>query len=149
MSNPFYEVANELKDWQENSDTFVLGLVQEEEALLIDLNLSQLEAGINADGSEIEPEYTEYTKIIKRSEGRPWDRVALYDEGKYYKGWFIVYGADYFAFGSDDSKARSLERKYGKGMYGLTKENLQEAIDVLRPLIIKLFSEKILSKAKV
>jgi hypothetical protein len=100
----------------------IFKILKENEATIIDLNLSQLSNGQDSDGKPIEPPYTELTREIKREKGQPVDRVTLRDEGDFYRGFFM---SDDFpmVFDSKDWKTDKLTDKYGSEIFGLNKEN--------------------------
>lgn len=103
----------------------VLEILKEEEAGILDLNIGQMMAGKNADGSTIFPEYTERTKRIKQAKGQPSDRVTLRDEGDFHQG--MIMEADNFPvmLTSQDDKTGMLVEKYGNEIFGLNKKNLR------------------------
>jgi hypothetical protein len=48
------------------------------------------------------------------------------------------------AIGATDEKEEKLEDRYGKAIYGLTDDNLQEVIDMVEPEMINEFRKRIL-----
>lgn len=104
----------------------IFKILKENEATAVDLNLSQLEQGINSDGSSIEPPYRELTVEIKKAKGQRSDRVTLKDEGDFYGGFFIDSNEFPAAFWSKDYKVIELTQKYGSDFFGLTGENQTE-----------------------
>lgn len=134
----------QLQSVQDNWDTIILDLIRDFEEEVIDLNTMQLsESGIDSNGEEITPGYRPLTVSIKTALGQPTDRVTLKNEGDFHNAWFIVYGRNYFAMGSDDEKAGKLEGKYGSAIYGLTDENIQEVIDMIKPDLIEEVKKRI------
>lgn len=93
----------------------------------------QLSAGINGDGSAIEPEYAFLTVQLKK--GKPGlsgvtDLVTLYDEGDHYRELFSdVQGSGEIITGSHDEKSLDLQAKYGEGIYQPGETARQNVID--------------------
>jgi len=86
----------------------------------------QMYEGVRSDGSDILPEYTPYTKFIKRllkSPAQPTDRVTLKDSGDFYNKVYIKMDRDGFELDSADPKRDELVEKYKEAIFGLTDEN--------------------------
>lgn len=101
---------------------------KENEHFALDLNTeSQLfERGEDAEGNKIIPEYTPFTKMIKRHKGQPTDRVTLKDEGNFYRGFYVKSQKFPVIFDSRDSKTGELVFKYGKEIFGLSERSKEE-----------------------
>lgn len=118
---------------QSNLDTVVNEAVRLNEGQILELNTEeQLRQGIRADGAPITPPYTPFTVQVKRAKGQPTDRVTLKDTGAFYGSFQASYGKGGFGIYATDPKAQKLERKYGSAIFGLTDENIQEAIEIVR-----------------
>lgn len=128
-----------LKDFQSKVGEIVIELTKEYKAEIIDMNTAQLEKGKEATGLSITPDYTPFTVRIKRSKGQPTDRVTLRDTGDFYKDFNIIFKPTHFLIFSDDEKEEKLERKYGKEIFGLADENLQDLIELVKPDLIQYF----------
>jgi len=128
-----------LEKYQADLPNVVLDSVKDNEHTILDLNTEeQLYAqGIYRDGTPIEPAYRPMTISIKQSKGQPTSRVTLKDTGDFQKSFFIAYGGDSFSIGATDPKTRKLEKKYGSDIFGLTSENLKEAIKEMKPDIFQ------------
>lgn len=114
------------------------------EHLILDMNREQIEGkGLDSDNVKITPKYTPFTVKIKREKGQPTTHVTLKDTGEFLDSLFVVYGEKYFALGADDPKVKKLERKYGKEIFGLIENNLNEIIDLIRPELVKKFKEDV------
>lgn len=96
-----------------------------------DLNIAQLQAGIDSQKKQIKPDYTDYTKSIKQAKGQPTNRVTLKDEGDFYKS--ITYKADAkgVEYKATDIKTTALEEKYGEEILGLTDDNIFEVVNLI------------------
>lgn len=129
---------------QNSQSVIVLDSIKQNEAEVIDLNIEQLENGKDGLGQNITPNYSPVTIEIKRLKGQATNHVTLRDEGDFREGFFVVYGQDYFGLGSDDSKTEKLERKYGKDIFGLDSQSLQEVIDYAKDDIFEQFRKIIL-----
>lgn len=126
-------IVKSLKSIQSDLDSIILDAVKQNEAEIIDLNIEQLENGLNNDSSQIAPAYTTTTIQIKRLKGQPTNRVTLKNEGDFHNSIFIAYGSDRFALGSTDIKTKKLKKKYGFKVLGLTDDSIQETIELIKP----------------
>lgn len=104
----------------------IFKILKSNEAVAVDLNLSQLNDGINSDGSSIEPPYRELTREIKKGKGQRSDVVTLKDEGDFHEGFFIEGESFPVGFWSRDYKVIELTQKYGSEFFGLTPKNQTE-----------------------
>lgn len=129
---------------QNSQSIIVLDSIKQNEAEVIDLNIEQLENGKDGLGQNITPAYRPLTIQIKRAKGQSTSHVTLKDTGEFQEQFFVVYGQDYFALGSDDSKTEKLEHKYGKDIFGLDSQSLQEVIDYTKDDIFEQFRKIIL-----
>lgn len=136
--NAFMQIADRVSSVQEQLDRIIIGLVRDNEHLVIDFNTEQLQKGVYDSGDSITPGYTAKTISIKQEKGQPTDKVTLYDEGDFYQGFYVVYGDSYFALGSDDEKTQKLERKYGQNIFGLTEDNKQELVEHFKDELISI-----------
>jgi hypothetical protein len=92
----------------------------------ITLNQGQMSLGKRSDGSEITPSYSDYTIMLKDEKGQESRWVTLHDTGAFWEDMFMDVNADTFTLGSADSKSEKLEKKYGKKIFGLSKESKKE-----------------------
>lgn len=111
----------------------LLQIIRDNQAQAVDLNLEQLFQGKDSSGKEITPEYTPFTKMIKRAKGQPSDRVTLKDEGDFYQSWKLL--ADKFPvmFDASDLKAPKLFEKYGDDTKGLDQKNKTVFVQEIKP----------------
>ena len=128
-----------LEKFLNETDQVVLGLVQADEDLVLDLNRDEqlYDEGRDATGRTITPRYTPFTVSIKRIKGQPTDRVTLKDTGSFYRSFDIKYGPDYFEIIATDRKTKKLQKKYGDQILGLDDDSLQLIIDLYRGELIQ------------
>lgn len=93
---------------------------------IIILNQGQMSLGKRSDGTEITPTYSDLTIILKDEKGQESRWVTLRDTGAFWGNMFVDVGNSSYEVGSADAKAVSLEKKYGKKIFGLTKESKSE-----------------------
>jgi hypothetical protein len=93
---------------------------------IIILNQGQMSLGVRSDGTEITPTYSDITIMIKDEKGQESRWVTLHDKGDFWNNMFVDVGNSSYEVGSADAKAQSLEKKYGKKIFGLTKESKRE-----------------------
>lgn|ERR1044072_2613915 len=93
---------------------------------MIVLNQGQLSLGKRADGTEITPTYSDLTIMLKDEKGQESRWVTLKDTGSLWGDMFVDVGNNSYEMGSADAKAAKLEKKYGKKIWGLTKESKRE-----------------------
>jgi hypothetical protein len=91
--------------------------------LILEKNRDQMMQGIRSDGSVIAPPYTYFTRLKKVEKGRDPETVTLYDTGDFHRAMFLDVGAEFVEISSTDYKADELEEKYGRAIFGLTKES--------------------------
>lgn len=127
-------IVDRLKTLKVVLPNLVREVIQESEQEIIDLNQVQLFSGENADGSDIEPEYTSLTKRIKRVKGQPFDRVTLRDTGSFYGKMKVKTAGEILEIDSTDPKRNKLVQKYGEEIFGLTDENKSDLSEfILKP----------------
>lgn len=93
---------------------------------IITLNQGQMSLGRRADGTDITPTYSDLTIMLKDEKGQESRWVTLRDTGSFWNDMFVDVGNNSYEVGSADAKAVSLEKKYGKKIFGLTKESKRE-----------------------
>ena len=79
--------------------------------------------GIDGKGNKLLA-YKPFTIAVKRIEGKPTDRTTLFNKGKFYAGFDLLY-TDQNSIGvfSRDSKTPDLIEKYGKDIFTFTVDN--------------------------
>lgn len=93
---------------------------------IIVLNQGQMSLGKRADGTEITPTYSDLTIMLKDEKGQESRWVTLRDTGSFWSDMFVDVGNNSYEMGSADAKAAKLEKKYGKKIFGLSKESRRE-----------------------
>jgi hypothetical protein len=93
---------------------------------IITLNQGQMSLGVRSDGTEITPTYSDLTIMLKDEKGQETRWVTLHDTGAFWSDMFVDVGNNSYEVGSADAKAAKLEKKYGKKIFGLTKESKRE-----------------------
>lgn len=102
----------------------VLVIVDEIKPQLIDLNTSQLFSGVDAAGFLLKPQYKDTTYAEFKKHLNPKGVVDLKLTGSFYEKFFISAEKFPLFLGSKDDKTPDLESKYGKDIFGITKNNL-------------------------
>jgi hypothetical protein len=93
---------------------------------MIVLNQGQMSLGLRSDGTEITPTYSDLTIMLKDEKGQESRWVTLKDKGDFWGDMFVDVGNNSYEMGSADAKAAKLEKKYGKKVFGLSKESKSE-----------------------
>ena len=119
------EYINNLKRIQSLIPSEVEKCIKDNEEEIVNLQQDQLYSGERSDGSQITPFYSANTITIKRSKGRPINRVTLFDEGNFYRGIKTKFFANTHRLDifSTDYKTKDLTDKYGQNIIGLNDEN--------------------------
>lgn len=103
------------------------------------LNRNQLsDKGVRADGTDITPEYTELTELLKRPKSGIsgiTSHVTLYDSGSFHKSIVADIYQGKLLLDATDSKTNELIDKYGE-VLGLTKESIVLLQEKFRPIYV-------------
>jgi hypothetical protein len=133
-----------LEDFEQNVDLFVMLTASEFEEFIVDLNRSQMEdKGIRGNSTKITPKYVPFTIKVKKAKGQVFSHVTLTDTGDFSDAMFVEFGDDFFFLGSEDIKTQELVAKYGKEIFGLTKDNQGELSQEMKDSFVKAFRKKI------
>lgn len=134
-----------MEEVQNNLPDLVLDQIKNYETEILGLNTDDqlFQKGVDSQEKRIEPGYTPFTVSIKRQKGQPINRVTLKDTGDFHKSFAVEYFPDSFAIVADDPKTKKIEKKYGKDVTGLTDENIQEVIEIVRGDLIEDFNKRI------
>lgn len=119
-------------------EEFVEAAGEKQKDLMIELNQLQLDAGERADGSKIEPPYTETTVQIKRGKGQPTNKVTLFDQGNFYNSEKVFKYQKAFVLEFTDEKTEALIKKYGEGIEGLNQDHLERVSEAMLPDLHKM-----------
>lgn len=114
-----------------------ISLDQEKEAYL-DLQREQFAEGEKSTGNPILPLYAASTVKKKIRKGLPYDRVTLYETGKYWGELYASIDTTGLHIGSEAEYAIWIERRYDQGhpLYGLTPGNRLKFRALLEPVFI-------------
>lgn len=122
---PYQAIAKKLQAFQNHVNSIVIEEAGKLEDEIIILNQDdQLAEGIDNKGQSITPEYRPFTVEVKKAKGQPYDRVTLYDEGNFYKGFHTEIVNNKIYVDSTDQKTNKLGEKYGEDIFGLTEKNI-------------------------
>lgn len=144
MNESIANLLERVQDVEKNMNEIVLSVVKKNEKFVLELNLQkQLYNGLNGKGESIRPKYSAVTIKRKKKKRQPTDRVTLKDEGDFYQGFFVEYGTDEFSLQGDDFKTRFLIKRYGKGIFGLSDDSLNDLIKMIEEDFINVVKVKI------
>lgn len=143
--NTIQSMIDALRDFRRREGEYLLGSVRENEAVVIDMNAEEqlFERGENRLGVSI-ADYRPYSPVTieeKRMRGQPYNRVTLRDTGDFESSFYIRYSGDSFEITASDGKTDDLVRKYGKEIFGLNRDNLDELI---RTYMLPFLREKLI-----
>lgn len=121
-------IIDKLQEFQNEVDQLVLNVVEENKELVLDMNTQDqlYEKGIDSTGNKVLPNYTAKTVEIKKFLGQPTNRVTLRNEGDFHSSFYLKRAAKEIEISATDEKTEALVDKYGKEIFGLTSENLEE-----------------------
>lgn len=102
-------------------------------------NRAQLMEEKDADGRDISPGYSLFTRRTKQSKGQPTDRVTLFDTGVFQEGMFAEADGDKLVIDSRDGKSASLKEKYGDRIFGIGREQSEN----LKRISVHIITNKI------
>jgi hypothetical protein len=122
--------------------TRVPEILQETADAIADQQAEQMFSGEKSDGGEILPDYTDLTIALKKEKGQPTDRVTLRDTGSFQNKISVAVKSDRFTISSSDDKTGKLESKYGKQIFGLNTQHLEEyGREVFKPKLKQYIEE--------
>lgn len=122
----------------------LLRIVQEESNFVIDLNQSQMLSGIDSKGNELKEYaskgYAAYKNKINSIPGFGVPDLKL--TGAFQREMYLQFSSKGFPVEifSRDEKTQTLTQKYGKDIFGVTQDNLENLRDHLKPKIAELFA---------
>lgn len=116
-------------------------VVLENEKFILDKNKEQLYSGVDANNESLGNYKSEFYANYKLQKN-PAGVVDLKDTGDFYNA-FKLDNTDY-EISSTDEKTKSLTAKYGKNIFGLTKENTGSLIkEKINPQLLTAFKNAI------
>lgn len=111
----------------------LLELVRATEHLAVDLNTSQLMEGVDSLGDSLmayqDPMYAAFKRTLNAR-----GVTDLNLEGDFHDGFFVKSDKFPLEFSSKDEKTEMLVDKYGKEIFGLSKDNLNEYSEEIKRL---------------
>lgn len=128
-----------------NANAEVKSAIEKASDWAIELNKDQLEMGLRSDGSKVEPFYLSdsYARKKNQRNNRPGFGVPdLKNTGNFYAGFYAVVKNNDLQIKSSDEKSQKLQDKYGKNIFGLTKDSKNIYLQVVREEVIKVVERK-------
>ncbi len=125
--------------------SIVADAMEAESDLIIDLNVGQLEQGLDNEGELIEPEYAteEYAQLKKAMGSKaPQGTPDLILEGDFTEAFYTKRVGDSLLIDSNDEKSPDLERKYDN-IFGLNPDSKKIRNEAVVPQIIERISYEI------
>lgn len=121
------DIANKLAGITPDAiDAKILQIIRDNQTLIIDLNLFQLDSGKDSNDVPLDPPYRNANYAEFKLYLNPKGVVDLRVTGRFWAGFFMKADKFPITFGSTDEKAGALEAKYGKEIFGLDKQHLEE-----------------------
>src|SRR5690606_8033756 len=102
-----------------------LQIIASNEERITAMNTDQLFSGQRSDGSKL----PDYSPVSVEVFGKPAGPIRLYDEGDFYRGFFLKTDRFPVLFDSRDSKTEMLVSDYGDKIFGLTQENKKDLVN--------------------
>lgn len=139
------DLLRELRSFDSNAEEIAVHTARLFEAEILDMNTEDqlFSRGEDSKGASL-GKYAPLTISIKKGLGQPTNRVTLKDTGDFHRSFFARFVGKYITIGATDSKAYKLETKYSKDIFGLSDNNVQELITMLKPEMINEFRRIIL-----
>lgn len=124
---------------------FVMDREAQDEVIKLNQYDQLYQEGIDAMSNTL-GQYTEYTKIIKRSKGQRIDHITLFDTGAFYNSFRVFVKNDGLEIFADDVAFydRPLTEVYGVDILGLTEDNQSYFGDFLLPKYLEFIHVKLL-----
>lgn len=95
------------------------------------------EKGIDSEGLELFPFYSESTILYKKENGQRFDHVTLNDTGAFYDSFEVIVSKDYFLINADPMKDDdNLLDIYGEDVLGLTEESKRKIVELAYKVLI-------------
>lgn len=118
------QAISKLEQLKNDLPSLVTNAIMSDKSKVIDLNRSfQLfQKGIDSNGNKLLA-YRPTTQFIKRQKNQIFKHTTLKDTGEFYAGFRILIENGFLYITSTDDKTDSLMDKYGKNIFGLTRDN--------------------------
>jgi hypothetical protein len=136
-------------NWLRVRSAAINSAVKKHEKQVLDLNRNDqlYDRGVDNFGGRLSPDYAPSTIRKKGKKGQPTDRVTLRDTGVFHRSFFLNYRSDEIEFMAEANTKRRdfsllswLKSRYGKGILGLTEENIEKLKGYISQEIIRVFS---------
>ncbi len=141
--NQLYKRIERIRD----NDIWFFSVDDDVREEIIRLNtIEQLyEQGIDSLGRQL-GDYSPFTVQIKQMKGQRFDHITLNDTGAFYDSWVVTVATDSIDIDADDTSLydRPLFAVWGEDVAGLTDENLQYIIDMIKENYIKYLVNELL-----
>ena len=129
----------------------VFDTLKDDPNAITDLNKQQLLRGEMGDGTPtpshtfgaISRVYVGMKLDIGRINASILPRMNFFNEGRFYRGFKVLFRKNDFSMYSTDSKSSELQDRYGSHMFGLQESSINELIEQKRPVIQTNFKKKI------
>ena len=128
-----------------NQDTAVKAFDNESTTnMVVEMNTEEqlFELGQDESGALLENiggDYATKTKLYKRQQGQPIDRVTLKDTGEFYRSFRaeVQYNGDIIITANTIKEGEDLQQRWGKGILGLNKQSKEKLQNEIRDDIIR------------
>jgi len=132
MENNLLKLKDNIRELGDDLPDVLADIIRNNEHVILDMNTQDqlYERGINRLGvslADFEP-YAPFTLRMKQMTGQPTDRVTLRDTGDFTRSFYLDVSKEGFEIKAADTKTNELVAKYGKQIFGLTKENSEELV---------------------
>lgn len=139
---PFLSKITALTSFRDNLNGVIADCFKENEEYLIDLNRHEqlVKRGIDGEGLTIVPPYEDSTKELKQIKGQITSHVTLRDTGSFQDSFELEVGPSQAEITSPHYLLKTLQKKYGTNILGITPEFLQDFTEsvIFEKLIHKL-----------
>lgn len=148
------DIINNTRALKLNKALFFVLNKDDVKTLIIELNTDrQLFEGVDATGFELEKiggSYTDFTINTKIEESLPFDRITLFQTGKFYGTFSVQVMKTQIKIKADTIKIdengerQDLQDRWGEDLLGLTDESIEELVQFILPDFIDYIREQIL-----
>lgn len=124
-------------------DKMLEGIIEKNEKAIILYNTEQLKAGFKNDGSSI-GQYRPMSIRLRKKAGLQVNYVDTYFTGAWHRGFVINNKGNDYDITSTDFKTAKLVSQYGKELFGIAPEDMNEINDnILTPQLTDVFKKAI------
>ena len=143
-----FAILNKLRSIDINAELNKILKSLESQIITMNTDDQLFDKGITIKSVKIKPLYAASTIKTKKRKGQPTNRVTTRDTGPYHRSFKVAFGRDefeliaFFEIQRGFELAGHLETRYGE-LEGLTDENTNKLIDMIRPLLINAIKQKL------